>query len=307
MSVTRKHSLYAVGVGATLVGGITRQSIVTGSEVRSEASSGEIYARFQSFYAQKIAPSFTTRMISTALGASGALGASIAGLSGGLCLYAQAHADGGTRAGASAHRKYSFTKGILCPKTLTVDHRGDATLTYEAVVVYDGVNDPVVITDSVSLPAGITDSERFTIGPCTLGGILLGEIRQFQIDFGVDVIAEAADSDIWDTFCSVRQQNTVISLRGIDMKWFDSTYVPLAGLAGTHSNTICYLRKRAQGGGFVANGSAVHIKFTGAGTVYIENATDANGEDAQETSIKMPLYYDGSNAPLGITLGTAIV
>ena len=61
MAVTRKHNLYAVGLGATLLGGITRQSIATGTEVRREATSGEIYARFQSLYAQKIAPGFSTK------------------------------------------------------------------------------------------------------------------------------------------------------------------------------------------------------------------------------------------------------
>ncbi len=71
MPVTRKHGPYGVDIGGTLLGGITRQSLVTGSQVQSEATSGEIYARFVAMYAQKIAPSFSTLNIASALNASG--------------------------------------------------------------------------------------------------------------------------------------------------------------------------------------------------------------------------------------------
>jgi hypothetical protein len=190
MTVTRKHGLYAVTIGAATLGGITRQNIATGSEVRGEPSSGEVWARFQAAYAQKIAPGFTTHAIASALAAVGLTGWSLASHASGLILYAQKHADGSTRASGASHRKYGFSKGILAPRTLDVDHRGDATLTLEAVITYDGANDPLVITDSASLPEITGDAERFTLGPATIGGVSLGELRRFSIDFGLDIAAE---------------------------------------------------------------------------------------------------------------------
>jgi len=306
MGVTRKHSLYAVGLGATLLGGITRQSIALGSEVRREATSGETYARFQSLYAQKIAPGFSTKCIATALTACGTVGASIADMAGGLALYAQKHADGSSRTAGSNHRKYGFTRGILAPKNLTVDHRGDALLTYDAVVVYDGTNEPMVITDSVALPAGITDAERFTLGPVQIGGVTLTGVHNLSIDFGLDVVGESADSDIWDTFASIRQILTTIRLTGIDVEWLKAAAVPLAGLVATRANTAIYLRKRAKGSSFVAAATAQHIQFKASGLATIETPFEGQGSDGSQTTLSLPLDYDGSNAPLAITVGIAL-
>lgn len=305
MAITRKHGIYGVGLGAVLLGGITRQNLATNSEVKGEASSGELYNRFIALYAQRLAPGFTTRSIATALGATGVMGLSLS--SAALTLYAQKHAAGATRASGGNHRSYTFASGILAPRQLTVDHRGDATLTYEAVVVSaDGTNSPITITDSVSLPSGLTDAERFTLGTWTVGGISLGEIRRLQIDFGVDIASEGADSEIWDTFCSVRGQHSTITFSGIDVEWVKSTNIPTAGLAATHANTVGYLRKRALGSTFVANGTAQHIRFTAAGLITPDNIFEGSERDAGEVSLKMALYYDGSNAPLTVNTASAI-
>lgn len=306
MSVARKHGIYGVGVGATLLGGITRQSLSTNSDVQSEATSGEIYARFVALYAQRVAPGFTTRSIATALGACGPLGASLAGLSGGFCLYAQKHADGGTRAGTLSHRKFSMVCGILVPRQLTVDHRGDATLSYEAVVTYDGVNDPVVITDLVSLPSGLTDAERFTLGPVTLESVTLSQKTQLTIDFGLDAVGESADSEIWDTLASIRAQHSTIKLEGIDVEWCKAANIPLTGKSATHANTKIYLKKRALGGTFVADGTAQHLKFTAAGLVTPDTLFDGGLTDTGKTNLTMTCYYDGSNAPIVIDTASTI-
>jgi len=305
MAVTRKHNLYAVGLGATLLGGITRQSIATGTEVRREATSGEIYARFQSLYAQKIAPGFSTKCVGAALTAAGTLGASFAGMTGGLALYAQKHADGAARTSGSTHRKYGFSRGLLAPKNLTVDHRGDAQLTYDAVIAYDGNNDPLVITDSAALPAGIADAERFTLGPTQIGGVSFTGVHNLSIDFGIDVVGESADSDVWDTFVSIRQVLTTIRLTGLDVEWLKAANVPLAGLIATHANTAIYLRKRLKGSSFVGPAVAEHIKLAASGLAYIETPFEGQG-DSSQTTLVLPLDYDGTNAPLAITVGIAL-
>lgn len=303
MSVTRKHSLHGVAVGATILGGITRQNLVTNTEIRNEATSGEIYARFQSLYSQRIAPSFSTYNIAAALTAAGTLGASLG--TSALALWTQAHVDGSTRAGTLLHRKFGFSKGILAPRELTVEFRGDAVLSYDAVVAYDGTNDPVVITDLQTLPT-ITDAERFTLGPVELGGVDFTHVRGLTINFGLDVVPEGADSDIWDTFVSIRQVMPSITLRGIDLEWFKSTSCPLAGLACTHANTAIYLKKRAAGSTFVADATAEHIQFTAAGLAHIDTAMDASGTDSATCSITLPLYFDGTNAPLIIDTTAAL-
>lgn len=307
MTIARKHGLYGVSLGASLLGGITSQNIVNNADVRGEITSGQVYARFLAMYAQKIAPSFSTNAVASFLAVCGTAGVSIATLSGGAKFYAQAYAQGGTRTSGSAHKSYQFLAGILAPRTLSVPHQGDATLSYELVVIYGGGGDPLIIADSVALPALSTgEDEKFTLAGATVGGVALGQKTNFQIDFGLDVLAESADSEIWDTFASIRQIQTVLSFNGMDVDWFKAANIPLAGKPATHANSIVYLQKRAQGGTFVAAGTAAHIKFTAAGLAYIDKPFDAAGNNAADITCRMPLYFDGTNLPLIVDTASII-
>jgi len=311
MSLTTQHGLWAVVVdndptSTDIIGGITAMNVRTGSEIRNEARSNEVYPRFQSLVAQKPVGTFATSAIAAALDVAGPTGLDLDGLSNGLHFYAQKGADGGTRAGATSHRKYAIVDGILIPRRLTCEHRGDASLEYESVITYDGSNDPVTVTDSASLPAGIADAERFTLGSATLETEALTGLTRFELDFGIKARAEGADSDIWDTIVTIEEIMGVLKLRGKDPAWFKSDVIPLGGKAVTHANTSVYLRKRAAGATFVADGTEEHIKFTFAGLAVIETLFDAQGNATGETELMMPLYYDGSNDPMVIDTTAAI-
>jgi hypothetical protein len=306
MSITRKHGGYAVSMGATLIGGITRQNLALGSEIRGEATSGEVWARFQALYAQAAAPSFTTLQVAAALAVCGAAGTDITNLSGGLALYAQKHLHGGTRTTGANHRKYAMAAGILYPTQLTAEHRGDAELSYAAVITSNGVNDPLIITDGVSLPTISADAARYTLGPITVGGIALSQKMRLSINFGIGVRGEASDSEIHDTLASIATITPVISITGSDIEWLKSSGgVPIAGLAGTHANTTIFLRKRAAGGTFVGDNTAEHLKMTAAGTIHVTEPM-GGGMAGAETTVSIPCYYDGTNAPLTIVGLSAI-
>ena len=292
-----KHGLYAVAFDSTLVGGITQQSIATGSDVRGEASSGEVYRRIVALYEQKIAPGFTTKAIAQALDACGPNGASIDDMAAGFSLYAQKHQQGGGRAGAGTHRKFNFLAGIVAPRSLSCSHRGDAELSYESVVGYDGNNDPLVITDSVSVPA-ISADQRFTLGDVTIGGVSLAQKVTLSIDFGVDMVGEGADSDIWDTIVSIREIASSITIDGIDIEWLKAANIPLTGKAAVHADTSIQLRKRAVAGQFDAGSE---ITFTAAGLIVPDTAFEASGNDAGRVKMTMPCYYDGTNDPITVS------
>ena len=307
MSISNAHGLYGVVIDSTVIGGIGRLFINTGTEVRGEPSSGEVWARFQSLVAQKPRAQFNTMALAAALAKSALTGASIAGMTAGLNLYAQQHAAGGTRTSGSAHRKHTIKHGLLVPRRLTCEHQGDAVLEYEAIITYDGSNQPVVLTESQALPAGLTDAERFTLGPVTIESILLAQVRRFELDFGIEVKTEGSDSDIWDTYCSIESIQPTLTLRGIDLNWWkDSGGVPLTGKAATHANTKIYLRKRAAGATFVADETAQHIKFTADGLAHIADGFSADANNKAEVSLVLPMYYDGTNNPLVVNTASAI-
>jgi hypothetical protein len=308
MSVTRKHSLWAVKADTVIVGGITQQSLRLGGEITTEPTSGEPWARFQYVRQRRPGASFTTKAIADALDAFLTTGLDISTVSGGLILYAQAFADGGTRTSGSAHRSYTMTKGVAAVRRLECTFGQDATLSVEAVPKMDGSNDPLIEADAVALPAGIADNERFTLGPITLESIVLPQIRSMEIDFGIDVVAEGADSDLAPTHVSIRQIVPTLTLRGIDVEWLKAANIPRAGKAVTQANTKIYLRKRTQdGAAFVIDGTAEHIKLTAAGLAHIETAMDASGNEGAEATLIMPIKYDGTNAPIVVDTTSAIV
>ncbi|MFQ5414659.1 MAG: hypothetical protein ACE5E6_09400 [Phycisphaerae bacterium] len=305
MAVTRRHGFYAVEAG-TLIGGITAQNVNTGTEVRGEASSDRVSPAFRSIVAQKPRGSFTTLNIAQALTITGATGVDIASLANGLRFYAQKHADSGsTRAAGAVHRRYTMSAGLLAPRSLSANHGDDATLSYDALAKYDGVNDPLVEVDNVSLPSGLTD-ERFTLAKVTLGGILLDSKVSLDVEFGIQANSEGADSDIWDTFLDVATIVPRLTLRGVDIEWLKAANIPFAGRVGTHANTTFYLRQRLDQGTFHDPSAPKHIQFTMDGVIHIDDAFDGSPNAPAGVGVVMESRFDGTNDPLTVTVNTAI-
>lgn len=307
MTVSRMHNIHAVRIGATTIGGITRTALRTGTEVRQEATSGEVYARFQALYAQKPMAEFQTRSIAVALGACALAGTALTS-SAPFVMFAQKNTEGGGRTSGSSHRKFTINEGLVIPRRLTCEHQGDAVLDYEVLATYDGSNEPVVLAESQALLSP-TDAERFTLGSVSLhdgsSAYALPQIRRLEIDFGIAAETVGADSDIWDTSCRIVEVQPSITLAGIDSEWWKDSVIPLTGRSIAHASTAIYLRKRAAGGTFEDDETAEHIKFTAAGLATIEGL-DGSGNALKECSLRFPLRFDGTNNPIVINTASAI-
>lgn len=306
MSTKDRWGLYGVKLGAsTMIGGITQYALPLGLEVKGEAASGALSPSLLSVVGYKPRASFSTLNIAAILDAISVLGASIAAL-GGLALYAQKRADGGTRAAGSVHRRFSFATGMILPTTLTCQHRGDASLGVDAMAIYDGTNEPLVITDGVAVPSAADESQRYGLGPFVIGGVATGQVQSLSINFGLKASSEGADGDIQDSHCSIDSVTPSITIQGSNVLWLGAGAIPLGGRVAIHSNTAFYLRKRAHGGTYVADATAEHIKFTADGLAHIENAVSASGSGHAECSITIPLRYDGTNAPIVVDTTAAL-
>ncbi len=310
MAVTRRHTISAVKIGATVLSGITRENLSTNSEIRGEPTSGEVYTRYLSLTKQNPGGMFGTQHIASALALLGSVGLDIDDLTGGVILYAAAHERGSTRKTSTNHRSYTINDGLIVPTRLTCDYQGDAELEVAIVTTYDGTNNPVVVADSVALPT-VTDNERYTMGPITVGGVSLPQLTRVEIDFGLKVEAIGAGGgeapeDIWPTFSSISVGQPSLILRGIDVEWFKAANIPLTGLAATHANTSVYFRKRARHSTFVADATSEHILFTADGMAVLDDLFSADRAAPGETGVMIPLDFDGTNAPLVIDTTAAI-
>lgn len=301
MAVTSFHGPHGVVINATTIGGITQASVNLGTQLRNDPTSGEVYNRFHSIQAQIPAASFTTYQVGTAIDVTGVLGYDIGAVAG-LAIYGVKHELGGTRASGSVNAKYAIADGILFPTTLSVNDKGDATLAYQCAVLHDGsANDPIIPTFN-NAALTLTDALRFTLGPVKIGNVTMNQVTAMEIDFGINVVRRPAGSEIWDTFASIESIQPVITLRGTLVTWFGSSGVDIEGLPITHANTTIYLKKRAIGGTYVADGTAQHIKITAEGLATVEQCFDDSGE----VTITIPCRYDGTNAPLIFNTASAI-
>ena len=304
MGVDNKHSLFAAVVDSTTLGGISQENISLGTQALGEPRGGELYTRQQAVVAQAPRAGFSTDHVAAGLDLCGVAGISISALGSGLMLYLQKISKTGPVAG-SVHRKFTIVDGVMVPTSLSVSHGGNATLGFDAVATYDGSNDPLQIADDQALPTQSTVVQTFTLGPTTIGAVSLDNIRSLEVNFGLQVVAEGADGDIWPTEAAIVAIEPTITLRGIDPKWLKAANIPLTGKATTHANTTIYLRKRTATG-FVADATAEHIKITADGLVYVDDAASASGIDSAETSLILVPEYDGTNAPIVIDTTSAL-
>lgn len=300
------HTIYAVSKAGTIIGCISRQSILLGPDVRGEGSSGGLYADRVDLMSQSPRATFATYGLKTALDAIGLSGAAIAGA--GFIMYGQQYAHGGTRTAGATHRSYTMADGILVPRRLTCQHGQAAVIEYEAIPVWDGVNDPIVPASTVALPADATSELRWGLGSAKVGNISLSLVQSLEIDFGIQLSAEGGDGDQWPTHVSIINILPTITLQGIDPDWFKAAgAIGTTGLACTHANTIIYLRKRtASGDTYVADATAEHVKFTTAGLAVIDTALEGDSAGRANTSATIRSKYDGANAPVVVDTASAI-
>jgi hypothetical protein len=313
MAAKNVYSPYAVVLKDTadvVIGAVTSESMDLNTDILQEATSGSVWPEILAVRGQGPVAQFASYALKKMLDNLGITGMSIDDLAvAGVDLYAYLHAHGGIRAGATSHIKYSISSGMVVPRTLSVDHQGDAIISADIIITFDGTLDPIVITGSQSVPGGVTDVERHTLGGVTVGPEELntvgsGVLSSLSIDFGNNIIVAGGGSDIWPTHVSIQTGTPVISFTASEMKWLDDDIIPLEGLAATHLNTKFYLRKRKAGGVFVADNEDEHISATAAGLAHITSLDMA--ANPAEISVTLPCYNDGSNDPIVFATATPI-
>ena len=295
----------SVGMGSpVIVGGITAQTIRTGTETIRESQDGDIHPSSVHITSVKPGATWTTTDIETVLDAVALSGICITSdvSHDGIDAYGREWSCGGPAAG-SVHRKYTLSNGVLAPRTISVDHRGNASLNLEMLAIsVDGSTSPLAIADNAALLASpAAAAKRWTIGPIDIAGTVLEWKRSFEIDFGNDIQTEGGDSDIYDKFGGVDSSLSVISLRGLDPKWASATNIPLTGKNAAHADTSIYLRQKG-----VADATPGHIRITIAGIAYPTTLHDANGNGYASNAVQLEPVHDGTNVPVLVTTNTTI-
>jgi hypothetical protein len=274
-------------IGSTVIGGITALNAGLGSQVKSDPTSGQIYAAVTALLGQKLTAGFTTEDLQAALGAIGTVSYDLA--SGNLVLYGSRIKASG-QLDSSNHLSFTAALGVIYPKTLQCAHQQDATLQVEAQVLGpDDTTDPLAVSTAATLPT-IASVGKWTLGAMTIAGITVTENVNVSVDFGLKVQGEGADSNIRDQLISVRQVTPKITLTSLSQGNL------LSSLLGAQGSFSLAFRHRLHGGTF---GTAV-ITLTGTCLGLQEKLFEAGQPNAQ-SGLEGHVLYDGTHVPITYT------
>lgn len=293
----------AVGdVSALTVRSLVNVQIRANSEVRKDQASGSLYADTATLDATKPVASFTTFDIPGAISAFGLTGTCFTSdvTHPGITIYSQKQECAGIASG-SVHDSYQIRQGVIVPRTLTVEHRGNAQISYDIYASYDGTNAPVVRNSSVALPAAASTAVgRWTMDAMLLANVAVEGKRSIQIDFNPTIAQEGADSEQYDRVTSIGSIMPRLTANGVDTSWF-VTHGSLNGKQLTSNNNF-YLKKRD-----VSAASSVHVIVSFQGLLSWDTIFDGMIASPSQSSLAVDCIWDGTNAPVYATVNTDLL
>lgn len=313
MSVYKPHSIKifpdALG-SAVILQSVLNQGLEMNPEHRAEVTASESSPGHVALVSQKPMLSAASYDLANLLMAIGLSGLCIKSATNpGVVSYWQKFDACGTPVSGSYQRSYTIGNGLIVPKSLRLDHRGDARVEFEVhMVSSDGSTSPVVLSDTAALPSISAAHARWTLGPITIGNKSLSDYSGLEIDFGNTIESRGASSFVYDQYIEAKTFAPKITITGIDPAWFSATNITATGIAAAYSTDKIFLRKRGQSGtNFVADGTAEHIKFTPVGLASIGQASRAEMQRTSETTLVITCAVDGSgNAGLSVDTASAI-
>ena len=300
------HVLYAVQItGGALLDQVSDWNY--GAAIRQMLLGGDggVDAKFTAVGMQEPTLSFSTSAIATVLGACGISGLKIA-TANAVIAWMQQTDEGGTRKSGSDHVKFTMNEGILVPRRISASTDGNtpAIITLDAIATYDGTNAPFVLAASQALAGSPGLDEVFVAGPVSVNGSSLGMVQNIEIDFGLDVRTLAGDGHVWPKYCHIANRRPSIRVTVLDPTIL--TTLGLSGAAQSTTDSVIYLRKVAEGGTRVADGTSEHISFTvDEGHMQVSDIRGSQGEHLVADLLITPTY-DGQNDILVIDTTAAI-
>lgn len=284
--------------------------LMNNPQLESEITADEIQPKATALVGMSTTGSFDTWAIPSIVDLTGLQPYCIASTSQpGFLMYLQKFGACGTALATSVHRSLLIGSGMLVPKRITCDHRGNARIFYDIAVVKDGANNALVISDTADMPTVTGGGIRWGIDSIKIGNITLSDWTSIEIDLGNSVSTRGSQASVYDQYVESVSHAPVITVTGIDPAWFkESGGVPEAGLACTQANTIIYFSKRDTSGiGYVLDATAEHLKLTAAGMAFVTQVFNGDSQRYGETAIQLKCVEDGSgNDPIVIDTSSAI-
>lgn len=217
----------------------------------------------------------TSQDVASAMAISNILTAGIYVSSGTILVPFQKRAAGSTIAGSLSHDTLSAANGLIVPRSIECQQDGDATVSLEVFFrSTDGTTNPVTQNVDQSL-TGETFDSVYSLGPASINGTTISEVLSLSVDPGITVLQTRANGGLYpdQIYIQMLDPKITITFRDIADQTDNFGFGATVGTA-----MVAYLRKRS-GVGYVANGTAQHIKFTFADGMTLMDSFSAQGNE----------------------------
>jgi hypothetical protein len=208
---------------------------------------------------------------------------------------------------AAASIAYTMLNGLFVPRTLDVQQGQRAKLSVD-VIPYWGGNDlypPFAIANGVAYPAINVPVESYTLGPVKINGVQLPGIISARVDFGIELIMQSSDGDVWPTYIAIKSRQPKITISCLTQTNHYSLGLFGGALTGAEASGL-YLMRMVAPGGLAAANSNSHIALSvSAGKVAVKSWAASDDQTASELTIT-PAWDGTGNALLGIATGVPI-
>jgi hypothetical protein len=299
------HTKTKDAAAAITVDGILDKSLSSGLQSRLEGSDGGVYSTFSALIRGAPSIAFTTSDIKTFMDEMSAdmiLLVDSDGTHPGIVAYFQQYLAGGTRValGTVQHESATIATGICFPKGIRVSQDSDMTVSAEVYGTNSAGVNPVAIAIT-ALPTVYPTVVRWGLGKVMLNSTEVGGLQDFSIDFGISPIFDFASSSLYPLQAFIRTIQPTITVTCTQANIIEALTVN--GAYYTASQVVLYGKKRAEGGTFVADVTAEHIKFT-------LNKCRVDWErvagDPKAVTLRIQPYYTAAGSPVyPITVSTA--
>ena len=275
-------------LGASVLKQVTNSSHRTGAAVRSAKTSGA--ATISEIYGvrQEDVTTLTTGDCDTLLdlNSNNFISQGLSVLSGTVTVPFKNRANGGLFEGATAHSQITGANALIIPTGIEAsqDSEQGATATCEIHwLSTDGHTQAVTGSAGNSL-ASEAFTVEFGLGIADINGTDLDTLTGIRVNPGISVVKQSANGGIWPRKASIQMVEPTIDVTVHDI---DEVITLTDGFTNLTSFE-CYLRRRSDGGTYVANGTATHIKLSFAAGIAHAETIDA--PESGNGSVTIRLY-----------------
>ena len=190
-------------------------------------------------------------------------------------------AIGGQFASGSNHPAIGGSDALVIPTefSATQDAEAGASATFEVHwISSDGVTREAAGTSGNALASQAFNAE-FALGKADINGSDVTGVVGIAVRPGITLSKSSTNGGIYPTHISIQQVEPVVEITVNDI----DAAVTLAGGFTTTTAMNVYFRKRSDGGTYVADGTAEHIKFTFAAGIHNLGSLSAS-ENADGTA-----------------------